>query len=204
MCHDLVRHLVDRLLLDHLAAGGAVRRAHARVEQAQVVVDLCDGGDCGAGIFGGGLLVDGDGGREAVDAVEVWLFHLAEELARVAGEALHIAALAFCVDGVEGERALARTRKAGENHQLVTGDLEVDVLEVVLASALDEYVLGSHAAPSSNSRAISENCTADSSKHLFALQDERRDSGDGGDSPQVQSRPHRSSQSQRGFAECVQ
>ena len=66
MCHDLVRHLVDRLLLDHLAAGGAVRRAHARVEQAQVVVDLCDGGDCGAGIFGGGLLVDGDGGRLTV------------------------------------------------------------------------------------------------------------------------------------------
>ena len=40
---DLVRHLVGRLLLDDAAAHGAVRYADARVEQAQVVVDLRHG-----------------------------------------------------------------------------------------------------------------------------------------------------------------
>ncbi len=141
--HDLIHDLVDGLLLDDLAAGGAMRRAYARVEQSQVVVDLrhcCDGG---AGVLVGRLLVDGDGRGEAVDTVEVWLLHLAEELPCVAREALDVAALALRVDGVERKRALAATGQAGEDDELVARNLEVDVVEVVLARTFDDDVLGS-------------------------------------------------------------
>ena len=104
---DLVDHLVHGLLADFPAALGAVRDADARVEQAQVVVDLRDGADRGAGVLARGLLVDGDGGREALDVVHVRLFHLAEELAGVGGEGFDVAALPFGVERVKGEGGLA-------------------------------------------------------------------------------------------------
>ncbi len=135
---DLVRHLVGRLPLDLTAALRAMGHADARVEQAQVIVDLGDGADRGARVFGCGLLVDGDRWGQAVDRVEVGFVHLAEEHARVAGEALHIAALPFGIDGVEGQRALAGTGDAGHDDELVAGDLEVYVLEVVLAGTVND------------------------------------------------------------------
>ena len=64
------------------------------------------------GLLRGGLLLDGDGGRQAVDLVDVRLLHHLEELARIGREALDIAALALGIDGVEGERGLARAGQA--------------------------------------------------------------------------------------------
>ena len=134
---DLVCHLVGGLPLDDAPALRAVRRAHAGEQQAQVVVDLRDGAHRGARVSRGGLLVDGDGRGEAVDAVQVRLVHLAEELARVAGEALHVAALALRVDGVEREARLARAGEARDHDELVAGYVNVHVREVVLARAAD-------------------------------------------------------------------
>ena len=96
--------------------------AGAGVEETDVVVDLGDGADGGAGVVPSTLLVDGDGGAEALDVVDVGLLHAAEELSGVGGEGLDVAALALGVDGVEGEGALARPGEAGDNHQLVTGN----------------------------------------------------------------------------------
>ena len=90
------------------------------------------------------LLVDGDGGAEALDVVDVGLLHAAEELAGVGGEGLDVAALALGVDGVEGEGTLARAGEAGDNHELVSGDRDVDVLEVMLAGAFDEDGISRH------------------------------------------------------------
>src|SRR5690606_2890362 len=45
--------------------------------------------------------------------------------------------LAFGVDGVEGERRLAGAAEAGDDHELVARQLDVDVLQVVLARAAD-------------------------------------------------------------------
>ena len=139
-------HLVDDLLhalsRDGPPAVGAVRVADAGVEQAQVVVDLGDGADGGARVAGGRLLVDGDRRRETLDAVDVRLVHLAEELARVGGEALDVAALALGVDRVEGERRLARPGEAGDDDEAVARQPQGDVLEVVLAGAVDDEVAG--------------------------------------------------------------
>ena len=51
-------------------------------------------------------------GGMPVDAVHLRLVHAIEELPRVGGERLDVAALAFGVDGVEGERGLARAADA--------------------------------------------------------------------------------------------
>ena len=113
--HQLVDDLIHRLLADLPAALGAVGNADPRPEQAEIVVDLRNGAHSGAGVFGGGLLVDGDGGGETLDGVHIGLLHLAEKHPGIAGERLHIPPLALGIDGVEGKAALAGAGDAGDH-----------------------------------------------------------------------------------------
>ena len=137
-----LQHPVDDLLRglarDEPAAVRAVRDADARVQQPEVVVDLGDRADRGARVARRRLLIDRDRGRQALDEVDVGLVHLAEELPRVRRQRLDVAALTFGVDRVERERRLARTRQAGEHDELVAGQLDIDVSQVVLARAADD------------------------------------------------------------------
>jgi len=136
--HYAIRHLLNRLAGDLLAAGGAIGLSGARVEQAEVIVDLGDGPHRGARVLARALLFDGDGGREAVDRIEVRLLHLREELARIRGERFDVAALPLGEDGVEGQRGLARAREAGDYDELVAGDSQIEVAEIVLAGPADD------------------------------------------------------------------
>ena len=126
-----------RLALEPGAVVRAVLDADAGVQQAQVVVDLGDRADGRAGVAAGRLLVDRDRRRQALDDVDVGLVHLPEELAGVRRQRLDVAALALGVDRVEGQARLARAGQPGEHDQLVARQLDVDVLEVVLAGAAD-------------------------------------------------------------------
>ena len=139
--HDAVDHLRDGLALDRQPRGRRIGHADACPQKPHIVVDLGDGADGRARIARGGLLLDGDGGRQAVDLVDVRLLHHLQELPRVGRKAFHIAALALGIDGVESERGFARAGQAGEHHELVARDVEVDILEIVLARAAD----GDHA-----------------------------------------------------------
>ena len=139
--HDAVDHLRNGLALDRQSGGRRIGHADARPEKPHIVVDLGDGADGRARIARGGLLLDGNGGREAVDLVDVRLLHHLQELPRVSREAFHIAALALGIDGVEGERGFARAGQAGEHHEPVARDVEVDIFKIVLARAAD----GDHA-----------------------------------------------------------
>ena len=100
-------HLVDDLLRglprDPLTAHRAVRRPGPRVQQPQIVVDLGDGADRRPRVAVGGLLVDGDRRRQALDEVDVGLVHLTEELPGVRRQRLDVAPLALGEDGVEGQ-----------------------------------------------------------------------------------------------------
>src|SRR2546426_11497152 len=87
----------------------------SRVQQPQIVVDLGYRADGGARVMARRLLLDGDGRRQALDQVDVGLFHQLQELARVRRQRLDVAPLPFRVQRVEGERALARTREAGDD-----------------------------------------------------------------------------------------
>ena len=107
--HDAVDDLLHALLRDLAPAVVAERMADAREQQAQVIIDLGDGGDGRARIARGRLLLDRNRRRESLDRIDVRLLHLLQELARVGRERLDVAPLAFGVNRVEGERRLART-----------------------------------------------------------------------------------------------
>ena len=102
--HRAVDHFRHGLGLDGKAGGGRIGDADTRPEQAHIVVDLSDRADGGARIAAGRLLLDGDGGREALNAFHIGLLHQLKELACIGREALDIAALAFGIDRIEGER----------------------------------------------------------------------------------------------------
>ena len=106
---DAVDDLLGRLALQPRAVVRAVLHADAGVQQAQVVVDLGDRADGRSRVAARRLLVDRDRRRQPLDDVDVGLVHLPEELAGVRTERLDVAALAFGVDGVEGEARLARS-----------------------------------------------------------------------------------------------
>jgi hypothetical protein len=54
------------------------------------------------------FLLDGDRRGQPIDRVNVRLFHQAKELTGVRRQRLDVAALAFGVDRIEGERRFAR------------------------------------------------------------------------------------------------
>jgi len=124
------------------AAVGTDDPADPAEEHPQVVVHLGDRADGAAPAAGGVALLDGDGGADAVDPVDVGLGHPLEELAGVGGKRLDVAALALGVQGVEDQRRLPRARDAGNGRQAAAGDVDVAALEVVLASATDTDQVG--------------------------------------------------------------
>ena len=133
----LVDHLAHGLRLERGAVLGAVRHAGARVEQAQVVVDLGDRAHRRTRIVRGRLLLDGDGRRQPVDVVDIGLVHHRQELPGIGRQRLDVAPLALGVEGVEGERGLARPGQPGDHDQAVAGDVEVEAAQVVGARPPD-------------------------------------------------------------------
>ena len=132
-----VDDLVDGLAGDLLAALGAVGYTHSCPQQAEVVINFRHRAHGGTGVLGGSLLVDGNGRGKTVDGVHIGLVHLTEELAGIGRKALHIAPLTLCVDGIKGKAGLAGTGQTGENHQLVSGDGQINILQIILSGTLD-------------------------------------------------------------------
>ena len=88
---------------DFFAGLGVVAGGKARVEEFEVVVDLGEGADGGTGGADRVFLLDGDGGRDAIDPVNIGLIHAVEELPDVRRECFDVAPLALGVEGVKGE-----------------------------------------------------------------------------------------------------
>ena len=133
-----VHDLVDGLTADFLTAPGAVGNAHPRPQKAEIIVDFRHRSHGGAGVFRGRLLVNGNGRGKAVDGIHVRLVHLPQKLTGVRAQALHIPSLPLGVNGIEGQTGLAGAGKSGENHQLVSGDGQVHVFQIILPCALDD------------------------------------------------------------------
>ena len=131
--------LFEGLRPDQSAAFRAVRRPDPRIEHAQEVIDLRDRPHGGPGIHAGGLLFDGDGGRQSRDPVDVGFLHLAEELPRVGRKGFDVAPLALRVEGIEGQGGLSGAGYAGKADQRVFRQLQAHVLQVVNAGSLDLY-----------------------------------------------------------------
>src|SRR3546814_21090201 len=78
---------------------------------------------------------DLDGGGETLDMLDIGLLHHLQKLARISVEGFNIASLPLRIDGVEGKRTFPRTGKAGDDDQLVAGQVDIDALQIVLARA---------------------------------------------------------------------
>ena len=139
-------HPLGALLADLPSALGTVRRAHAGVQQPQVVVEFGDRPDRRPGVVRGVLLVDRDGGREPLDVLDLGFVHLPEEVPSVGAERLDVAALTLRVHRLERERGLARPREAGDDRELLARDGHVDVLQVVFGGTADDDVVGHYRA----------------------------------------------------------
>ena len=128
-----------RLRGDGAVASWAGGRRGAGHQELQVVVDLGDCADRGAGGLDAIALLDGDRRGNPLDGGRLRLVHTVKELTRVGTEGLDIAALTLRVDGVEGEARLARAAGAGDDNERPCGKVEVDALEIVLRDASEAY-----------------------------------------------------------------
>lgn len=135
-----IDHVFGRVALHFFATDGRDGVADTGKEQSQIVVDFGGGAHRGTRIAAADFLFDGDGGREALDIVALWLVHTSQELTGVGRKALHVTALAFGIEGVEGERGFARAGESGDDHQTIPRNGHVNVLEVVDAGTFDLYV----------------------------------------------------------------
>jgi hypothetical protein len=133
--------LLGRLRADLPAAARAVGRADPGEEQPEEVVDLGDRAHGRARVGRNGLLVDGDGRRDALDGFDLGLLHLVDELPGVGRQALDVAALALGEQGVEGQGRLPGAGRPGDDDQLVAGQRDVDGLQIVLGRPLDAYLV---------------------------------------------------------------
>ena len=135
-------HLVARLRLDPRLTIGAILRAEPREEQAQEVIDLRDRGHRALAAAAGIALFDADRRGNAGDEVHVRPGHLLDKLPRVSVHRIEEAALALGKNQVEGQRALARTAHAGDHHELPARNRDREVLQIVLARAVDADGIG--------------------------------------------------------------
>ena len=101
-----------------------MRLAHGGEKNPQIIVNLSGRGDSRAGIGPGAALFDGDGRRQALDKIDVGFFHLIQKLPGIGGKAFDVAALAFGIERIEGERGLSRATQASDDDQLFSRNFD--------------------------------------------------------------------------------
>ena len=106
-------------------------------QQPQVVADFCDGADCRARILYCVLLAQRERRRNLGNRIDVRPLHPLQEQACVSRKALHVAPLTLGIDGVEDETRFARARHSRDDGQLLAGNFERNISQVVSARAPD-------------------------------------------------------------------
>ena len=125
--HDLVHHLIHRLLTDLPPALGAMGDPHPRVQKTHIIINFRDRSHRGARIAIGGFLVDGNCRGQSLDALHIRLFHLSQELAGIGRQRLHIPPLPLRVNRIKGQRGLSRSGKSRQHHQLIPGYIQGNI-----------------------------------------------------------------------------
>ena len=104
---------------DYRRALSAMQGGGAGEQQFQMIIDLCHRAHGRARRAHGVGLVDRNGRRDALDAVDLGLVHAVQKLARIGRERFNVAALSFGVERIEDERRFTRTRNPGDYDQLI-------------------------------------------------------------------------------------
>jgi hypothetical protein len=110
-----------------------VRLTDSGKEDPQIIVNFSGGRDCRSRVSAGAALLDRNRRRQSLDKIDIWLFHLIEELPRISGETLYVSALPFGIKSVESQRGFPRTTQPGDDHKFFPWNLHMEVLEIVLA-----------------------------------------------------------------------
>ncbi len=141
---DFVDNIAGGLPHDRQPRLRAVRLTDVREQQPKVIVNLRRRGDDGSRTGPRTALLDGDGRGETFDEVHFGLVHLVQELPRIGRQGLDVFALSLGVDGIERQGRLTRATQSGDDHQLIPGNRQREVLKVVLPRAADFDELFAH------------------------------------------------------------
>jgi len=121
------------IFLHGSAARTAVKPCQPGKQQFDVVGDFGHGAHRGARGAHRIFAVDGDGRRDALDPTHMGPIHAVHELARIGRKGLHVAALTFGIQGVEGQRGFSRTADPRDDGDAIQGDVQIQVFQVVLS-----------------------------------------------------------------------
>ena len=103
---DIGQYVLHRMLAHLFSRRGRDCMPYTSIEQTEIFVDLRRGGYGRAGITADDTLLDSDRRRQATYPVGLGLCHTPDELTRIRGEALDIAALPLSIECIEGQRTL--------------------------------------------------------------------------------------------------
>ena len=81
----------------------------------------------------------GDGGRQALDRVDLRHADLFDEPPRIRRDRFEIAPLRFGVKRTECKRRFTRTRHAGEDDERIARHVDIDIFQVVLTRAANAH-----------------------------------------------------------------
>ena len=126
---------IARLSLDRNFALRAILRAQSRKQQADEMINLGHRRHGALAAATGIALLDADRRRQTGDQIHVGPRKLFYELPRIDVHRIKKAPLPFGKNQIKRERAFARATDAGDDDELVAGNFQRDVLEVVLARA---------------------------------------------------------------------
>ena len=104
---NLLGDAVGIVAAHRLGALAAIQLAQTGVQQLDVIVQLRHGAHGTARVAHRVHLVNGNGGQDAFNAVDLGLVHAVQELARIGRKGFHIAPLPLCIQGIKGQRAFA-------------------------------------------------------------------------------------------------
>ena len=94
-----------------------MRLPNAGIEQPEEIVDFGRGTHRGAGIAGGGLLLNGDHRTQSIDTIHRRPLQLAHELTGISRKRFQVPALSFGIQGRKGQRGFAAPAGPGDHHQ---------------------------------------------------------------------------------------
>ena len=123
-------------------------RAHvmgtATKEQTQAVVELGHGAKSGTHARYAGTLMQCERRRHVQHLVHLSVFGLRQATSSIGAECFQVATRALGVKNAQRQRALARTRYAGNAHELSQRNIDIDVFEVMDARATHLDSLRAH------------------------------------------------------------
>ena len=107
----------------------------AAKEQTQAIVELGHGAKGGAHARHARTLVQRERRRHVQHLIHLGVLGLRQTTAGIGAERLQVTARALGIKNSQCQRTLARTRHAGNTHELSQRNIDIDVLEVMDARA---------------------------------------------------------------------